>query len=106
MAAGGTLIHQHVREQRPTHQAMMVALSDARAHTVHPFSIVHPEALYDRPIPERHRLICYIGHLEAFDWNLISASAMTVSSPRASLDKLFAFGIDPVDGNLPSDIPS
>jgi iron(II)-dependent oxidoreductase len=35
------------------------------------FEIVRPEALYDRPIPERHRIIFYRGHLEAFDWNLL-----------------------------------
>ena len=33
------------------------------------FELVRPESLYARPIPERHRIIFYLGHLEAFDWN-------------------------------------
>ena len=56
----------------------------------------------DRPILERHRIIFYIGHLEAFDWNLL-AGPLGLSSFDAEFDKLFAFGIDPVDGGLPSD---
>ena len=46
----------------------------ARAQTDKLFEIVKPESLYDRPIPERHRIIFYIGHLEAFDWNLLRAA--------------------------------
>ena len=45
-------------------------LSSARRATDDLFAIVKPESLYDRPIPERHRIVFYIGHLEAFDWNL------------------------------------
>jgi len=67
---------------------------------------VRPDALYDRPIPERHRLIFYLGHLEAFDWNLIGGQAFGLEPFHAGFDKLFAFGIDPVDGGLPSDQPS
>jgi len=68
------------------------------------FEIVRPAALYDRPIPERHRIIFYIGHLEAFDWNLLR-EPLGLSSFDPDFDKLFAFGIDPVDGGLPSDQP-
>ncbi|MGH9540599.1 MAG: SUMF1/EgtB/PvdO family nonheme iron enzyme [Terriglobales bacterium] len=64
-----------------------------------------PSALYDRPIPERHRLIFYLGHLEAFDWNLIGKITLGAAPIDASLDGLFAFGIDPPIGQLPSDRP-
>ena len=67
---------------------------------------VRPDALYDRPIPERHRLIFYLGHLEAFDWNLIAGHAFDFAAFHAEFDKLFAFGIDPVDGGLPTDQPA
>ena len=67
--------------------------------------VLRPEAIYDRPVPERHRLIFYLGHLEAFDWNLL-APALELKSFHPEWDKLFAFGIDPVDGELPSDPPS
>lgn len=80
-------------------------LRDARAETDALFGIVEPEFLFERPISERHRLAFYIGHLEAFDWNLLSAP-LGLASKREALDKLFAFGIDPVDGALPNDTPS
>jgi gamma-glutamyl hercynylcysteine S-oxide synthase len=80
-------------------------LDQARAQTDKLFEIVRPDSLYDRPIAERHRIVFYIGHLEAFDWNLLRSE--TKAQPfDAELDKLFAFGIDPVDGGLPSDQPS
>jgi len=28
------------------------------------YSAVRTESLYERPIPERHRIIFYVGHLE------------------------------------------
>ena len=55
-------------------------------------------------MPERHRLIFYLGHLEAFDWNLL-APALGLQSHDPEFDKLFAFGIDPVGGGLPTDMP-
>lgn len=81
-------------------------LADARKQTDALFAIVRPEALYERPIPERHRLIFYFGHLEAFDWNLIARDALHHPSFHAEYEQLFAFGIDPVDGQLPHDVPS
>ena len=49
-------------------------VQDARRRSDALFNIVRPDALFDRPIPERHRLIFYVGHLEAFDWNLLHGS--------------------------------
>ena len=59
-----------------------------------------------RPIAERHRVIFYLGHLEAFDWNLIGAWRFGQPSFNSEFDRLFAFGIDPVNGKLPGDKPS
>jgi iron(II)-dependent oxidoreductase len=81
-------------------------LAEARARTDEIFQIVRSEAIYDRPIPERHRLIFYLGHLEAFDWNLLRERAFGQPAFHPAFDKLFAFGIDPVDGGLPSDQPA
>lgn len=81
-------------------------LDEARAMTDALFGIVRTEALYERPIPERHRIVFYIGHLEAFDWNLIARGALQTSALQENFDRLFAFGIDPVDGKLPADQPS
>jgi gamma-glutamyl hercynylcysteine S-oxide synthase len=77
-------------------------LAGARKQTDRLFDLVRSDALYERPIPERHRIVFYLGHLEAFDWNLLRTSEPF--HPR--FDHLFAFGIDPVDGGLPTDTPS
>src|SRR5579872_68809 len=79
---------------------------DARRKSDALFAVVKPEALYDRPIPERHRIIFYVGHLEAFDWNLLHENVFGLRSFHTEFDRLFAFGIDPVGGGLPSDQPS
>ena len=80
-------------------------LLDARTRTDELFGVVREEALYDRPIAERHRIIFYVGHVEVFDWNLLSLRAFGLRSFRPTFDRLFAFGIDPVGGGLPSDTP-
>ena len=81
-------------------------LTQARAGTDALFAMVRPNALYDRPIPERHRMIFYLGHLEAFDWNQIGQGALGLAPFHAEFDRLFAFGIDPPEGRLPDDKPS
>jgi iron(II)-dependent oxidoreductase len=82
------------------------ALYQARQQTDQLFRLVHADSLYERPIPERHRIVFYIGHMEAFDWNLIARYALDVPSFHPTFDRLFAFGIDPPPGELPSDLPS
>lgn len=74
-------------------------LAEARRQTDSLFEIVKPKALYERPVAERHRIVFYLGHLEAFDSNLLRGG------PHSEFDKLFAFGIDPVGGGLPTDQP-
>ncbi len=63
------------------------------------FALVPPEQLYERPIPERHRLVFYIGHVDAFDWNLVTGHAFSLPSLHPEFDRLFAFGIDPKVGS-------
>src|SRR6266498_3770951 len=86
-----------------TNAALCRELADARALTDGLFTLLCPDALYCRPIPERHRLIFYLGHLEAFDWNLMRDSVLGAGSFHPEFDRLFAFGIDPVGGGLPTD---
>jgi iron(II)-dependent oxidoreductase len=85
---------------------LLLRLKHARLQTDNLFRIIRPEAMYDRPIAERHRIIFYLGHVEAFDWNLLGERAFGLESFNKTFDHLFAFGIDPVDGGLPSDQPS
>ena len=84
---------------------LLARLEEARSRTDSLFNLLPPNSFYDRPVPERHRLIFYLGHLEAFDQNLLSGP-LGLKSPDTTLDKLFAFGIDPVGGGLPTDVPS
>ena len=84
---------------------LLARLADARRTTDALFDIVKPEFLYERPIAERHRIVFYIGHLEAFDRNLFDQRLFDLPSPNPEYDTLFAFGIDPVDGGLPTDQP-
>ena len=55
-------------------------LCEARFHTDELFQLILPEALYERPIRERHRIVFYLGHMEAFDWNLICAGPLEMRS--------------------------
>jgi ergothioneine biosynthesis protein EgtB len=85
---------------------LMDELAAARLRTDELFAIVKSDSLYDRPIAERHRIVFYIGHLEAFDWNLLHDRVLSLKSFHPQFDRLFAFGIDPVGGGLPNDQPS
>jgi len=89
----------------PVHD-LLLRMSDARRRSDALFQVVRADSLYERPIPERHRIIFYIGHLEAFDWNLLHESVLELKSFHPEFDRLFSFGIDPVDGGLPQDQPS
>jgi ergothioneine biosynthesis protein EgtB len=92
---------QQIKQRQP----LLDRLVEARENTDRLFGLVKPAALYDRPIPARHRIVFYIGHLEAFDWNLLHQRLLQRPSFDAQFDRLFAFGIDPLDGGLPTDRP-
>jgi gamma-glutamyl hercynylcysteine S-oxide synthase len=85
---------------------LLERVSDARLRSDALFNIVRADSMYERPIPERHRIIFYVGHLEAFDWNLLHENVLGLKSFHPEFDRLFAFGIDPVGGGLPDDQPS
>jgi ergothioneine biosynthesis protein EgtB len=65
--------------------------------------VLAPSAIFERPIPERNRLIFYLGHVEAFDVNIILRAGFGRPSFHPDFDRLFAFGIDPIDGGLPNE---
>lgn len=100
--------------------AMVTSLGEARRHRLLPtsrvrselraklvaarratdglFALLTPKGMAQRPIAERHRFVFYLGHLEAFDWNLVCRDALGHGSVNAGFEQLFAFGIDPIDG--------
>jgi len=97
------VMHDSNSKHRP---ALAVRLAQARTCTDRLFDLVRPDALHDRPVAERHRLLFYLGHLEAFDWNLFRDRLPGLQAFAPEFDRLFAFGIDPVGGGLPTDTPA
>ncbi len=81
-------------------------LTLARSRTDSLFELVAPATLYERPIPERHRLIFYVGHIEAFDWNQLARGVLGKPSFDAQFDRLFEAGIDPPPGQASQDTPA
>ncbi|MDP9170747.1 MAG: ergothioneine biosynthesis protein EgtB, partial [Acidobacteriota bacterium] len=70
------------------------------------FGLIAPDALYLRPVTERHRLIFYLGHFDAFDWNLLATRGLSAASFHPEFDRLFERGIDPAPGQASSDTPA
>jgi formylglycine-generating enzyme required for sulfatase activity len=81
-------------------------LASARAQTDSLFQLILPETLYARPVSERHRLIFYLGHFEAFDWNVLARRSLNAPSFHPTFDSLFERGIDPPPGEAAIDSPS
>jgi len=81
-------------------------LEEARMRTDGLFALLSPEAMYERSIPERHRLIFYLGHIEAFDWNQLCRWTLDLPAFHETFDQLFEAGIDPTVGHVPTDSPS
>lgn len=84
---------------------LLKELTAARAQSDSLFRVLKPEAIYERPITERHRVIFYIGHLDGFDAIQICREGLGRKSPDPQLDSLFQAGIDPDSAHLPSDTP-
>ena len=59
---------------------LLERVSDARRRSDALFNILRSDSMYERPIPERHRIIFYVGHLEAFDWNLLHENVLRLKS--------------------------
>jgi ergothioneine biosynthesis protein EgtB len=102
---GVMLVAQKQHQGVEIRRQLIERLFEARLRSDELFSVLRPDFIYERPIPERHRIIFYLGHLEAFDWNLLRERILNLKPFQPEFDQLFAFGIDPVDGGLPSDQP-
>ncbi|HWN06809.1 MAG TPA: SUMF1/EgtB/PvdO family nonheme iron enzyme [Steroidobacteraceae bacterium] len=66
-----------------------------RARTRALFDLLDEDAYYSRPIPLRHPLVFYEGHLPAFSFNTLVRRALGEASIDTRLEVLFARGIDP-----------
>jgi formylglycine-generating enzyme required for sulfatase activity len=81
------------------------ALTRARSLVDSVLGLITPDDLYCRPVPLRHRFVFYLGHVEAFDWNLLTQTVPHLQPVDPELDRLFAFGIDPDATGAPADAP-
>ena len=61
------------------------------------FEIASLEAYYAKPIPLRHPIIFYEGHLPAFSYNTLVKLGLGGPAIDARMEQLFARGIDPAD---------
>jgi hypothetical protein len=86
-------------------EALRAELAFARQQTDQLFHLISPGSLYDRPVAERHRLIFYLGHFEAFDWNVLARRSLSQPAFNAEFDRLFERGIDPEPGQAREDSP-
>lgn len=89
-----------------TSAALAKQLALARAESDRLFSVLTEEAIYHRPISQRHRVVFYIGHLDGFDSIQICREGLGLKSPDLALDDLFQAGIDPDSSQLPADLPA
>ena len=98
-----TCVDTLASSERDLRGRLAARLAAARAQTDALFALVRPHAMLDRPIPARHRILFYLGHLEAFDANLLLRECLARDPWNQAFDRLFAFGIDPLDGGRPQD---
>jgi ergothioneine biosynthesis protein EgtB len=70
--------------------SLLQRLAAARGRTDALFAMVRSEAVYEQPIPERQPIIFYLGHLEAFDWNVLGLQHFGLRPIERTFDRLFA----------------
>ncbi|MGH9582945.1 MAG: SUMF1/EgtB/PvdO family nonheme iron enzyme [Bryobacteraceae bacterium] len=89
-----------------TRSGIALQIRAARAHSDRLFDILRADAVFERPIAQRHRVIFYLGHLDGFDSVQICREGLGLKSPDPELDALFQAGIDPGSSHLPQDTPA
>jgi iron(II)-dependent oxidoreductase len=78
-------------------QALVAWYTRTRARSKAIFDLLTDEAYYARPIPLRHPVVFYEGHLPAFSVNTLLKKGLAHPGLDAGLETLFARGIDPDD---------
>ena len=65
--------------------------------------LIDEDAHYSRPIPLRHPVVFYEGHVPAFSFNTLVKNALGEAGIDPKLEALFARGIDPPTDRSPAD---
>jgi gamma-glutamyl hercynylcysteine S-oxide synthase len=81
----------------PPRDELVARYRAGRAKSRELFSIVAPQAFYERPIALRNPIVFYEGHLPAFCVNTLVKLALGRPGIDERLETLFARGIDPED---------
>ena len=68
-----------------------------RQRTAGMFDLLTEEAYYEQPIPLRHPVVFYEGHIPAFSVNTLIKRGLGRDGLDEDLERLFARGIDPED---------
>src|SRR3954466_2150957 len=66
------------------------------------FDLLTERAYYSQPIALRHPIVFYEGHLPTFSFNTLAKKALGRPGIDASLETLFARGIDPDENSADS----
>ena len=80
--------------------ASCVWFRSTRERTAGLFDLLTPEAYYERPIPLRHPVVFYEGHIPAFTVNTLLKRGLGRQGLDEHLERLFARGIDPEEQKL------
>ncbi len=78
-------------------EASITRFQNTRARTAGLFDLLSPAAYYEQPIPLRHPVVFYEGHIPAFSVNTLIKRGLGRPGVDAGLEELFARGIDPED---------
>jgi ergothioneine biosynthesis protein EgtB len=76
-------------------ESLLLRYQRTRARTRTLFGLLTDEAYHSRPIAQRNPIVFYDGHLPGFAVNTLVKSALGEPGIDASLERLFARGIDP-----------
>jgi len=77
--------------------ALRLRYLNNRNRTAEIFALVDAAAYHDRPIPLRHPVVFYEGHIPAFSYNKLVREALGGPSIDPNFERLFERGIDPSD---------
>src|SRR5882724_1901753 len=77
--------------------ALASRFSTVRARTEQYFGFLKDETFFERPLPLRHPIVFYRGHLVAFAVNTLLKKALGRPGVRGDFEILFERGIDPSD---------
>ncbi len=78
-------------------EAAIAAYRENRDRTRALFDLLAPDAYYAQPIPFRHPVVFYDGHIPAFAVNALLKRGLGHPGIDSDLETLFARGIDPAD---------